>query len=471
MSTKIMILAFGALAAFGAARAEGEGRTPFSADVGNPVCPGYVGDPYMLYEDGTFYVYGTTDGWALDNGKAEVLSSGPYCVRESKDLVHWKTTPFSKELGTFPKSTNKLWAPTALKGKDGKWYLYYIHNGYNCFVATGPSPRGPWTDLNKGNPLAPYMFDTDVVKIDGRVFVITMNGSREKGTWGIHIGELNNDMVTWKRPLALAYTGKDLFEGPGLFKRGKKWYLTYSNGSLSGSYHVNYAMADDPFGPYVADKANNPIIQPDWKGTGINCTGHCNVFAVGKDYYLCYHRRSCKNAARMAGFEKIAFREDGTIVPMKPTLDGERPKLKSSEKAANLALKAVCTASSCTEKTQANPSAPCTAQNAADRNYGTVWAPATSGEEWLQLDLGTVKPVSRVVTSFELDGAVYRYVLETSVDGKKWSKFADRSASDDPVNPRTDAGKARARYLRFRFNGAMKESPGGLVGVNEVKVY
>lgn len=227
-----------------------------AAAAGNPFFPGYVGDPHITRDPvtGTFLVYGTTDGY----GKGDDLAGGPFCVRESKDLVNWTTTPFSFEDGTFPQPTRNMWAPAAVKGKDGRWYFYYICRGVNCFVASSETPRGPWRGELDNKPLAPGMFDSDAVMINGRTFVITMNGAHERGDWGVWIGELNDDMLTWKRPLARAYFGRDLFEGPGLFERNGKWYLTYSNGSLGGSYHVNYAIADNPFGPYKADTPNNP---------------------------------------------------------------------------------------------------------------------------------------------------------------------------------------------------------------------
>ena len=435
----------------------------------NPFFPGYVGDPHITRDpdSGRFLVYGTTDGY----GRGDDLAGGPFCVRESDNLLDWTTYTFSQEDGTFVKPTHNLWAPAAVKGGDGRWYLYYIAHGVNCFVASSATPHGPWRDELDGKPLAPKMFDTDAVRLKGRVFVITMNGSRENRDWGVWIGELNDDMVTWKRPLSLAYTGPDLFEGPGLFERNGKWYLTYSNGSLAGSYHVNYAIADNPFGPYKADKPNNPIMSPDY-GTGIICTGHNNVIQIGEEYYICYHRKSSPGSVRLAALQKLAFREDGTIVPMKPSAEWEYPAaLPSPPARANLARGKWAWASSEAAGSKCDVTAACKAAKATDGSYGTIWKAASRGEEWLAVDLGTVCEVEETRIHFEFDGVAYRYLLEGSLDGKSWQTFADRTADNSKVNPRTDRGTMKARYLRWRFREGVDVRYPESVGVFEVWAF
>lgn len=433
----------------------------------NPFIPGYVGDPHMTRDPdtGMFLVYGTTDGY----GKGDDLAGGPFCVRESMDLVSWTTRCFSQEDGTFVKPANSLWAPAAVKGEDGRWYLYYIARGGNCYVASSGTPHGPWRDELDGKPLAPGMFDTDVVRIDGRVFVVTMNGSKE--AWGVYIGELEQDMVTWKRPLARAYRGPDLFEGPGLFKRGDMWYLTYSNGSLAGSYHVNYATSSSPFGPYTADTKNNPVMSPDY-GSGVICTGHNNVWRIGDDFYMCYHRKSSPGSVRQAALQKLEFRADGSIVPMKPAAAFERPAaLPPASAEADLARGKLAVASSEAAGSKCDVAAACRASNAVDGSYGTIWKAASTGAEWLKVDLGTVCGVREASIHFEFDGVAYRYLLESSVDGRSWTEFADRRADASKTNPRVDSGSAKARYLRWSFEGGVNVNCMETVGVFEVRVH
>lgn len=57
---------------------------------------------------------------------------------------------------------------------------------------------------------------------------------------------------------------------------------------------------------------------------------------------------------------------------------------------------------------------------AVDDNNGTLWRPKTMGQEWIEIDLQKVENIRTVWTQFEYGTSYYQYVIETSVDGKKW---------------------------------------------------
>ena len=62
-----------------------------------------------------------------------------------------------------------------------------------------------------------------------------------------------------------------------------------------------------------------------------------------------------------------------------------------------------------------------TAQMAVDGDPGTRWCAAGAGpNQWLQLDLGAAREVSRAEVAWEFPNLKYQFVIEGSADGKAW---------------------------------------------------
>ena len=166
--------------------------------------------------------------------------------------------------------------------------MAYIWKGYNCYLAESNSPLAPWKDAEAfgSDPVSADMFDSDIVTIDDVTYIVFKGAatSNQQKDRNLRIGEFNADMTKFSEPTPVIY---NIFEGGGIFKHGDKYYLTWSAGNLSGSYHVNYAMADDIYGPY--EKKETIIKRDDAKG--ICCTGHSNIIEVDGDAYICYHRK------------------------------------------------------------------------------------------------------------------------------------------------------------------------------------
>ena len=114
-------------------------------------------DPFVLYDNGTFYLY-YTGGRKLT-------------AKRSPDLITWEDagTIFTPEEGSF--IVQHLWAPEVIKWKDGRYYLYVtasgntdsacpegmtvdgrsgtqvfrpVVDGVTCVVLVGDSPVGPF---------------------------------------------------------------------------------------------------------------------------------------------------------------------------------------------------------------------------------------------------------------------------------------------------------------------------------------
>jgi hypothetical protein len=65
-----------------------------------------------------------------------------------------------------------------------------------------------------------------------------------------------------------------------------------------------------------------------------------------------------------------------------------------------------------------------------DGDLNTRWAQGLGlpDPSWIQVDLGAVISVSRVVTTFEKPSG-YKYLLQYSADGVNWSTFDDHTAA------------------------------------------
>src|SRR6201985_3456558 len=108
-----------------------------------------------------------------------------------------------------------------------------------------------------------------------------------------------------------------------MFYRNKKYYFMWSEGGWTGpNYSVAYAIGDSPFGPF---KRIAKILQQDPAvATG---AGHHSVIKLpGKDeYYIVYHRRPLGETDgnhRVVCVDKMYFDTDGTIKPVKITVEG-----------------------------------------------------------------------------------------------------------------------------------------------------
>ena len=452
----------------------------WARNAGNPLMPGYIGDPYMFRdEDGTYYVYGTTDGYGPES-TGGIFHHAPYAVWYSRDLVNWKSKTFSYEDGTFPKTSETLWAPSVTKAANGKYYMAYIWQGYNCYLAESDSPLGPWRDTEAfgADPVSADMFDSDIVTIDGTTYIVC-NGPEDNGHRRLMLGEFNEDMTAFSEQKEII---RDIFEGGGISKYGDKYYLTWSDGNLGGSYHVNYAMSDNIYGPY--EKKGTIIARDDAKS--ICCTGHSNIIEADGEAYICYHRKFDGAAgARQAAMEKLVFNNDGSIAYAAPTVNGSRPDvpLEITDKNLSWDINVKASASSIGNTAAHVVNKKWLPQYAVDRNNGTLWQAASTDEEWFMLDLGEEKSVDRVETFFEYHTLPYKYRMEYSADGVNWETLSDKLSNTSCDCPQIDKkDKAvTARYIRITFaegginiergtnaGGTPYNSP---VGIFEINVY
>ncbi len=426
-----------------------------SPGAGNPIVPGYFADPTIRKYGDTYYLYATTDG----NGGG----LGPSQVWTSKDFVNWSIQPMN-----WP-NTHYIWAPDVMKGKDDKYYMYYCQP-CQIYCGVSDSPVGPWTNIlgEEEAVLVPDRYVKMSITLDGQTFVDD-DGSVYLywGTWGIYpnhgcgVGKLNPDMKSFSDTTLIPNTQLiDFFEAPYVFKRNGIYYLTYSSGSCHDhTYRVQYATSKTgPMGPFTfAD--NNPILSTNADET-IHGPGHHSILEEGDDYYIVYHRHNIPLATRgmhrQIAADRLEFDEEGRILKVKAGHKGIGYLQKDSNPYQNLVVGKKVRASSQYDE-NFKP------EYAIDDNNATLWRPRTCGEEWIEVDFGKKTDITRVWTQFEYATSFYQYLIETSLDGKKWTVFADRRDNKEASSPMMDAGKAKAQYLRLTVTGNEKNGLSGAI--------
>lgn len=221
----------------------------------NPVANG--ADPFVLYDDGIYYLYATNDG------------SNGYIAYTSTDLVNWHAEGYVLRKSDVQldnaNSHAGLWAPEVIKDGD-TYYMVYTAQGH-IGIAMAESPLGPFKDKSG------WLF-TDVTTIDGHFFrdddgsiylyfVSTgewkYNGYTAKNQNNIWGGKFDLDTCTFvEKPKLLIewerngkVDDKLVVEGPEMLKRGDTYVLTYSSqGYGYTTYSVHYATSSSPLGTF-----------------------------------------------------------------------------------------------------------------------------------------------------------------------------------------------------------------------------
>lgn len=233
-------------------------------------------DPFVLYDNGTYYLYGTRAG--NPNKGFEAFTS--------TDLKTWKREGYVITTGH-----SLYWAPEVYKF-DGKYYMYYSAN-HRLYVATADSPLGPFKDVT-GEP----MLELGVNTIDNTVFTDTLaDGSvqqwmffvEESGGNTIYRCKLNSDHVTCDASTVQKVLGADqsyekkvsykCTEGPIVYKKGNRYFLQYSANTYNSVYYaVCVAFTTSIEGNQWTKLNTNPILNYQKLDNQLYGTGHHGWF-------------------------------------------------------------------------------------------------------------------------------------------------------------------------------------------------
>ena len=255
-----------------------------------------IGDPSVLFHNGSYYLYPTGDNHGYD-------------VYVSKDLVNWQ-----KGSRVFKSDEPGVWAPDVFYNeKDRTFYLYYTVNG-RIGVAIADQPDGIFKDHGTliDKAIDAHMF----VDEDGSYYLYYV----EYPGFRIHVQPMASPIQKKGEPVRLiqaadAWEKKQasLTEAPWMLKHNGVYYLLYSaSGANTQEYAIGYATSKSPLGPFTKYDGN-PIMK---KGAGIFGPGHCSVTkAADGKLWMVYHQQknSKRGWNRIICIDPLRFDEKGVL--------------------------------------------------------------------------------------------------------------------------------------------------------------
>ena len=298
----------------------------------NPIITGqFTADPTARVFEGKLYMYPSHDIPSVithTDGSAW-FSMPDYHVFSSEDLTSWtdhgvilrqEDVPWGKP------DAYAMWAPDCVF-KDGKYYFYFPdapagRPGFGIGVAVADRPEGPFTP--QAEPIkGVFGIDPCVLVDDDGTSYIYWSGMGLSGCrLNDNMLELDGRSARLDRALPEGFK-----EGPFVFKRNGKYYLTYP-WVRENTETLAYAMGDNPLGPF------------EYKGlimkeSPVGCwTNHHSLVEYNGQWYLFYHHNDYSpdfDKNRSARIDRVYFNEDGTIQEVIPTLRGVGPVKATSK--------------------------------------------------------------------------------------------------------------------------------------------
>lgn len=291
----------------------------------NPVIEGLYADPDLYYEDGTYYLYPTTDGFKHWSGTE-------FHVFSSKDGKHFekKTKILDVASEQVSWAVGSAWAPCIAK-KNNSYYFYFCaknKEGVSCIgAAVSSSPTGPFTAMEKPMVTMEMMaangikmgqtIDPSVYQENGDYYLLFGNGEAA-------VAKLAEDMLHIEEADLKNIEGlKDFREAVTVLKRGERYHFTWScDDTGSEDYHVNYGVAESVYGPVSFVRT---ILKKDALRNIVG-TGHHSIMRMPEEdrYLIAYHRFGTplenypdgKGWHRETCISPLTFDEEGYMMPV-----------------------------------------------------------------------------------------------------------------------------------------------------------
>lgn len=333
----------------------------------------YGGDPSVLVDGDTVYLYTGHDISTDGEVGRRVYNIPEYLCYSSKDLKQWKAEGVVMTLSTknvsWVRDSSSAWASQVTKHYDkaaGKerYYLYFCSwdqtssGKQSIGVAVSDSPTGPFVDkgepLVKGTLTEPESSAWD--DIDPTVFVDTdANGEEHRYlAWGnsnYFVCELNEDMISVrdingdgkitcdstkeKGDILNMPTGLNSFtEAPWIYRRKD------ADGKYYGDYYLFYAYG---WRERMAYATTDSLMDNHWNfgsilmsTTATSNTNHMAVFDFKGKTYFVYHNGSLpagNGYRRSACITELKFKANGDMEPLFETaagLDGRTVSISDS---------------------------------------------------------------------------------------------------------------------------------------------
>lgn len=278
----------------------------------NPIMSG--ADPFVLFYEGKYYMYSTTETdycltGANDFSTVTPEGDGIY-VYVSSDMKNWEKHGYALKKGDSI-GEKWFWAPEVLEYR-GKFYMVYASEEHIA-IACADQPLGPFKQESKRWLREGMAIDGSfLVDDDGSVYLYYV---RLDGQNKIFVAKMKDDLseIEEEYPNCLISAEEPwetldclIAEGPFVIKHKGLYYLTYScNHTRCVDYAVGYAVSSSPIGPFEKYRGN-PIMKKNGKFVGVghhsffkdkngnlHCAYHCHN--VNSDYFK--PRMSCLNTA------------------------------------------------------------------------------------------------------------------------------------------------------------------------------
>lgn len=231
-----------------------------------------IGDPFVLRFNGKYYLYPSSSD----------SSAGAPGVRvwQSDDLIHWEYKGYALSDPTG----ETAYAPEVTY-YDGSFYMTQSQGGNGHRIYKSSSPLGPFKRItdNFGRSIDGSFYVGDN---DDLLFFYPSNNV-------INVATIDKNTMLPGIEKKLNGTLNGWTEGPGMFRRGDYFYLTYTgNNVISDGYRIaySYLKGNDPTGSFTMPD-NNITILKTGMGNNFRGLGHSSN-TIGPDLdsiYTAYH--------------------------------------------------------------------------------------------------------------------------------------------------------------------------------------
>ena len=287
----------------------------------------FSADPTARVFNGKVYVFPSHDIPAPSNKnlRENWFCMPDYHVFSSENLGEWTDHGVIVSQNKVPwvdSTSYSMWAPDCIE-RNGKYYFYFPANknaagpngrkGFGIGVAIADKPEGPY--VPQENPIEGiFGIDPNVlIDKDGQAYLYFSMGN-------IYVAKLKDNMTELEsKPVAIAnLPEKGMKEGPFVFERNGKYYLTFPHVE-NETERLEYAMGDSPEGPFTM----TGVIM-DESETGC-WTNHHSLIEYNGQWYLFYHHNDYSpnfDKNRSVCIDSLFFNTDGTIQKVIPTKRG-----------------------------------------------------------------------------------------------------------------------------------------------------
>jgi hypothetical protein len=284
----------------------------------------FSADPTARVFNGQIYVYPSHDipTPAQKPGRKDWFCMEDYHVFSSKDLTAWKdhgVIASQYKVSWVDSASYSMWAPDCIE-KNGRYYFYFPANvkpsvgkGFGIGVGISDKPEGPFVfqtlPIKNVDGIDPCVF----IDSDGQAYLYWA----QRG--GLSMAKLNDNMLELaSEPTVIEGLPNGFKEGPFLFERNGKYYLTFPY-VKNKTEQLAYCVAESPTGPF---RYQGVIM--DESPTGC-WTNHQSIVKYENQWYLFYHHNDYSpnfDKNRSVRIDSLFFNTNGSIRKVIPTFRG-----------------------------------------------------------------------------------------------------------------------------------------------------